>query len=296
MFGTRKRSECDVSAKVKSDPLAEVAARYAVAITPAMETLIDSSDAADPIAAQFRPDARELEIAADELTDPIGDGAHTPVKGVVHRYRDRCLLKLVHVCPVYCRFCFRREMVGPPASGNARDGSLTSAELEAGDWVHRGAPPDLGGHPHRRRSVPDLCAARARDHGTACRNCACEDRSLAYACACGRSAAGYARFGRSAARYGRHNLCRAAHQPPTRADRARARGHRAHRRRRRADAVADGAAKGRKRRCRYAGGADARLGRGARQAILPASLGQGARHVALPMLDRGRSKARACAV
>jgi lysine 2,3-aminomutase len=48
------------------------------------------------------------------------------VKGVVHRYVDRALLKLVHVCPVYCRFCFRREMVGPQG-----DGTLTGAELDA---------------------------------------------------------------------------------------------------------------------------------------------------------------------
>jgi lysine 2,3-aminomutase len=115
-----------MSAQPKSDPLAEVAQRYAVAITPAMEALIDPTNPDDPIAAQFRPDARELEIAPDELSDPIGDEAHTPVKGVVHRYADRCLLKLVHVCPVYCRFCFRREMVGPDG-----DGTLTGAELGA---------------------------------------------------------------------------------------------------------------------------------------------------------------------
>jgi len=114
-----------MSAKAKPDPLAEVAARYAVAITPAMDALIDPDDPADPIAAQFHPDARELEIASGELGDPIGDDAHTPVKGVVHRYRDRCLLKLVHVCPVYCRFCFRREMMGPQG-----DGTLTAAELD----------------------------------------------------------------------------------------------------------------------------------------------------------------------
>jgi lysine 2,3-aminomutase len=118
--------EFEVSAKTKPDPLAEVASRYAVAITPAMDALIDPTDPDDPIGAQFRPDARELEIAPDELSDPIGDDAHTPVKGVVHRYPDRCLLKLVHVCPVYCRFCFRREMVGPQG-----DGTLTGAELDA---------------------------------------------------------------------------------------------------------------------------------------------------------------------
>lgn len=115
-----------MKARVNHDALAEVAARYAVAITPAMEALIDPNDPHDPIAAQFRPDARELEIAPGELSDPIGDGAHTPVKGVVHRYPDRCLLKLVHVCPVYCRFCFRREMVGPDG-----DGALTGEELDA---------------------------------------------------------------------------------------------------------------------------------------------------------------------
>jgi lysine 2,3-aminomutase len=115
-----------VSAKAKPDPLAAVAARYAVAITPAMEALIDPADARDPIAAHFRPDPRELDVAADELADPIGDETHTPVKGVVHRYMDRCLLKLVHVCPVYCRFCFRREMVGP-----AGDGTLSGEELDA---------------------------------------------------------------------------------------------------------------------------------------------------------------------
>lgn len=104
----------------------QVAARYAVAITPAMDALIDPADSGDPIAAQFLPNARELNIAADELGDPIGDDAHTPVKGVVHRYRDRCLLKLTHVCAVYCRFCFRREMVGPQG-----DGALTPSELDA---------------------------------------------------------------------------------------------------------------------------------------------------------------------
>jgi lysine 2,3-aminomutase len=115
-----------LKAPLEDDPLAEVVRRYAVAITPAMEALIDPTDPGDPIAAQFLPDARELDIAPDELSDPIGDDAHTPVKGVVHRYGDRCLLKLVHVCPVYCRFCFRREMVGPQG-----DGTLTSEEIDA---------------------------------------------------------------------------------------------------------------------------------------------------------------------
>jgi lysine 2,3-aminomutase len=105
--------------------LAQVTAAYATAITPAIAALIDRSDPADPIALQFVPTSAELDILPEELPDPIGDKAHEPVEGIVHRYPDRVLLKIVSVCPVYCRFCFRREMVGPD-----KDGNLTPAELE----------------------------------------------------------------------------------------------------------------------------------------------------------------------
>ena len=93
--------------------LEKVAARYAVAVTPEIAALIDPDDPDDPIARQFIPSAEELVAAPNENADPIGDHAHSPVPGIVHRYPDRVLLKLVHVCAVYCRFCFRREMVGP---------------------------------------------------------------------------------------------------------------------------------------------------------------------------------------
>jgi lysine 2,3-aminomutase len=105
--------------------LERVAARYAIALTPDMVELIDPSDPHDPIARQFVPDPAELETAPAETADPIGDDANSPVEGIVHRYPDRVLLKLVHVCPVYCRFCFRREMVGP-----GRRPALSRAALE----------------------------------------------------------------------------------------------------------------------------------------------------------------------
>jgi lysine 2,3-aminomutase len=97
--------------------LERVAARYAVAITPAMVKLIDRDDPNDPIARQFAPEPAEIEVRPPERADPIGDDAFSPVEGIVHRYPDRVLLKLVHTCPVYCRFCFRREMVGPRGRG-----------------------------------------------------------------------------------------------------------------------------------------------------------------------------------
>ncbi len=136
--------------------LEKVAARYAVALTPAMAELIDPTDANDPIARQFIPDAAELETTPEELADPIGDDAHSPVEGIVHRYPDRVLLKLVHVCAVYCRFCFRREMVGP-----GQKHALTPEALEQALAYIRDAQRNLGSHPHRRRSAGVVAAPAA---------------------------------------------------------------------------------------------------------------------------------------
>ena len=115
-------------APAQHEALERVAARYAVALTPDLAGLIDPADPADPIARQFIPDARELVRAPDERADPIGDAAKSPVKGIVHRYPDRVLLTPVHVCPVYCRFCFRRERVGP--GGDALTRAETAAALD----------------------------------------------------------------------------------------------------------------------------------------------------------------------
>jgi len=103
--------------------LDQVAQRYAVAISPAMRALIQTPD--DPIGRQFIPLPAELILAPHESADPIADDRLSPVKGIVHRYPDRALLKPLLICPVYCRFCFRREHVGPDG------GLLTTAELDA---------------------------------------------------------------------------------------------------------------------------------------------------------------------
>lgn len=141
--------------------LEAVAARYAVSITPAMADLIDPADPDDPIGRQFVPTARELESTPGELADPIGDDSHSPVRGLVHRYPDRVLLKVVGVCPVYCRFCFRREMVGPEQGA-----PLSAADFSAAlDYI--GARPEIweviltGGDPLvlSPRRIGDITAA-----------------------------------------------------------------------------------------------------------------------------------------
>ncbi|MDO5642190.1 MAG: lysine 2,3-aminomutase, partial [Paracoccus sp. (in: a-proteobacteria)] len=95
--------------------IGQVAESFRIRVTPAMQQ--DSPG----ITAQFIPDARELTIRDDELADPIGDQAHSPVTGLTHRYPDRAILHVTQSCDVYCRFCFRREVVGAAGPLPARD-------------------------------------------------------------------------------------------------------------------------------------------------------------------------------
>ncbi|MBS0270308.1 MAG: lysine-2,3-aminomutase-like protein [Proteobacteria bacterium] len=111
------------------DALMEVAQHYAVALTPAIANLINPTATDDPIVRQFVPSADELTTHPREVADPIGDHLKSPVPGIVHRYADRVLLKIASVCPVYCRFCFRREMVGP-ANGETLSADDLAAALD----------------------------------------------------------------------------------------------------------------------------------------------------------------------
>jgi lysine 2,3-aminomutase len=137
-----------------------VAARYAISITPAVRDRM-SPAAGDPVARQFVPSPGELQVTEDELADPIGDTPFTPVPGITHRYRDRVLLKPLHVCPVYCRFCFRREAVGP-AQGLLGEKDLAAAidyirgRPEIWEVILTGGDPLLLSPPRLRRIVTEL--------------------------------------------------------------------------------------------------------------------------------------------
>ena len=100
------------------ETLQKIHGHFAFGLTPAVQKTLTTADF-DPIALQYVPRAEELQIQDFERTDPIWDDDYTPTPGVVHRYPDRCLIKISNICPVYCRFCFRKEKIGPgsPALG-----------------------------------------------------------------------------------------------------------------------------------------------------------------------------------
>jgi lysine 2,3-aminomutase len=146
--------------------LERVAARYAIAITPALAALIDPADPRDPIARQFTPSQAELVTTPAERADPIGDAAHSPVEGIVHRYPDRVLMMVTHACATYCRFCFRRESVGPGGpktlSGPALEAALAYVAADPAIWevILTGGDP-LVLSPRRLGALMDRLAAIA---------------------------------------------------------------------------------------------------------------------------------------
>ena len=123
------RTVSDVAGLVKSGlvkaedspALRPVEEAFSVRLTPEVIAQISTARLDDPIFAQYVPQAAELVTQADELADPIGDDAHEKVKGLIHRYPDRVLLKPIQTCAVYCRFCFRREKVGHGVEGLSAD-------------------------------------------------------------------------------------------------------------------------------------------------------------------------------
>ncbi len=143
---------------------ARVGARYAIGVSEDVAALVDPSDAGDPIARQYLPDLRELTTTPGERADPIGDTAHSPCEGLVHRYPDRVLLKLVDVCAVYCRFCFRRETVGPGGGGalspTALDRAMAYVAARPAIWevILTGGDP-LAASPRRLADVAERLAA-----------------------------------------------------------------------------------------------------------------------------------------
>jgi len=122
---------------VAAQNIESVARKYAVAISPTLLSLVDPADPHDPIARQFLPSLAELNTLPQEIADPIGDAVHSPLPGIVHRHANRVLFKVVSACPVYCRFCFRRETVGP-----GKESTLAPAAFDAA-LIYIAAHPEI---------------------------------------------------------------------------------------------------------------------------------------------------------
>jgi len=100
----------------------EIVGTYPMRITPTVLAMI--KDKGDAIWKQVVPDRAELEDV-DAPEDPLEEELMSPVPHLVHRYPDRVLLMVTNQCPIYCRFCTRKRLVGKP--GFIKKGDLDKA-------------------------------------------------------------------------------------------------------------------------------------------------------------------------
>src|SRR5512133_3318301 len=80
---------------------------FRVEITPYFASLIDPDDPNDPVRRQVIPLGREQEAFTAMMEDSLAEDRHSPVPGLVHRYRDRVLMLVTTQCASYCRYCTR---------------------------------------------------------------------------------------------------------------------------------------------------------------------------------------------
>jgi len=99
------------------DKVRKVARLFRVQITPYYASLIKSKG--DAIYRQVVPDVAELE-ERDGTADPLNEDEDSPVPSIVHRYPDRVLFLVSHLCASYCRFCTRKRKVGDPSKIHPR--------------------------------------------------------------------------------------------------------------------------------------------------------------------------------
>ncbi|HTN42853.1 MAG TPA: KamA family radical SAM protein [Nitrospiria bacterium] len=112
---------------VDPDAIRDVMKEYRMRITPHVLKLI--KERGDAVWKQVVPEA----IEGDDLlaaADPLNEDADSPVPHLVHRYPDRVLLMVTNQCPIYCRFCTRKRLVGKP-------GFISKGDLDrAVDYIH----------------------------------------------------------------------------------------------------------------------------------------------------------------
>ena len=113
----------DLSEKEKAD-IAACLKKFRMAITPYYASLIDLDNPNDPIRAQAVPSINETRTFPWEMADPLNEENVSPVKNIIRRYKDRALFLATQCCPMYCRHCTRRRLVGE------EDSSISNEEIE----------------------------------------------------------------------------------------------------------------------------------------------------------------------
>jgi len=96
--------------KKQEDQLLEVTTIHPMNITKYQLSLINKKDPKDPIKKLIVPSSEELNEAG--LYDTSGEKSNTKSKGLQHKYQQTAVILATNRCAAYCRFCFRKRLVG----------------------------------------------------------------------------------------------------------------------------------------------------------------------------------------
>lgn len=135
---------------------ASVVTAFPVLVPRAFAQQIKDQGADGPLARQFLPHADELNPQG--FVDPIGDQVHAKTSQLIHRYHNRALLIPTTVCPVHCRYCFRKNELADDVFRNDRASTLAylSAHPEIEEVIFTGGDPLMLSDEKLREWLNDL--------------------------------------------------------------------------------------------------------------------------------------------
>lgn len=96
--------------KEREQEYKDIIDKYPLSITRYCLSLIDSTDVNDPIRKMNVPSLDEALMVGE--ADTSGENDNTVLPGLQHKYKQSALMLSNNYCATYCRYCFRKRMVG----------------------------------------------------------------------------------------------------------------------------------------------------------------------------------------
>lgn len=90
--------------------ISDVIERHPMRITHHYLSLIDRNDPDDPVRKMIVPSAEEFNLLGQY--DTSGELSNTKMPGLQHKYAQTALILVTNRCATYCRYCFRKRLIG----------------------------------------------------------------------------------------------------------------------------------------------------------------------------------------
>lgn len=82
---------------------------FALRVPYAFASKMQKGNPNDPLLLQILPTQAETLTVVGYGSDPLSENTHNPIKGLLHKYKNRVLITVTGACAVHCRYCFRQH-------------------------------------------------------------------------------------------------------------------------------------------------------------------------------------------